>query len=164
MKKSVFLFIIILIFSLSACSPTILVRTEVIRNLNDTLKDEYGEIYKIKTTICRPTLCWDIYVDDPGQIEEILTDIATFIKTSDHYTEIKEEYNNYGTYYFERIYVTFHNWKSKLCRYEGYYYEAGSTVYVDDIENKYNIINNFSTWYIYEGHSHIGTYEYEYQT
>jgi len=146
----------VITLNLRWCTPRVTVKDESIASFNTELKDNYGEITKTKVYIGRPTMHWDIHVNSAERADEIFRSIVHFLKTNDIYNNaIKGKYT--GVKHASRIYISLF-YSGELRRYEGYYYKRGTTQYPDD---QYNIIDNFSTWYVYEKLVETGIYVYE---
>ncbi len=143
---------------LTGCSPSTALSKSSVIDFNRSLKTDYRSVWVVRTYIVRPSINWDVYVTDTDEIDEIFNDIVTFIKTSNLYDEVREEYT--GIYHTEIIYITFYRYFKQVQQYEAYYYARGTTVYPDD-EN--NVIDDFTTWYVWDHETGNMEEEFVYQ-
>ena len=129
------------------------IKTDSVTEFNQTLKDDYDEITRIRVYSFRPGIHWKISVNDTSNLDEIFYDIATFVKTSDFYEEVKADYM------FDFLEIDFFYHFLRVRGYEGSYYERMTTIYSDD---QYNFIDDFNTWWIVNEHNElVETYVYE---
>lgn len=128
------------------------IKIDSVTEFNQTLKDDYDEITRIRVYSLRPGIHWKISVNDTSNLDEIFYDIATFVKTSDFYEEVKDDYM------FDFLEIDFFHHLSKIRGYGASYERATNSLPQPD--DYY--IDDFNTWWITdENYELVGTYVYE---